>query len=63
MPLPEGLRLQHKISLGTESTFSDMLQHSNYIFMFTLWLQNMEMNVLLTSHIDVSTQTELSERV
>ena len=63
MPLPEGLRLQHKISLGTESTFSDMLQHSNYIFMFTLWLQNMEMNILLTLHIDVSTQTELSERV
>ena len=31
--------------------------------MFTLWLQNMEMNILLTWHTGVSTQTELSERV
>ena len=63
MPLLEGLRLQQTISVGTESTFSDMRQHSNYIFVFTLWLPNMDMNILLTLHIVVSTQTELSERV
>ena len=63
MPLPEGLLLQHKISIRTDTTFNDMRQQSHYISMFTLWLQNMEMNILLTLHTGVTTQTELSERV